>query len=57
MILLSNEDVTCIISAAGGDYLMEMLDDVDFEKLKANPKWFQGFSEQHRTGLSHCDNL
>lgn len=47
--LLSNEDVTCIISAAGGDYLMEMLDDVDFEKLKANPKWFQGFSDN--TGL------
>lgn len=28
---------------------MEMLDYVDFEKIKANPKWFQGFSDN--TGL------
>lgn len=43
--LLDNKDVSCIISAAGGDYLMEMLEYVDFEKIKANPKWFQGFSD------------
>lgn len=47
--LLGNNDVSCIISAAGGDYLMEMLKFVDFERLKANPKWFQGFSDN--TGL------
>lgn len=47
--LLDNDDVSCIISAAGGDYLMEMLSYVDFDKLKANPKWFQGFSDN--TGL------
>lgn len=47
--LLENKDISCIISAAGGDYLMEMLEYVDFEKLKANPKWFQGFSDN--TGL------
>lgn len=47
--LIANQDVSYIISAAGGDYLMEMLDYVDFEKLKANPKWFQGFSDN--TGL------
>lgn len=47
--LLDNDRVSCIISAAGGDYLMEMLEYMDFEKLKANPKWFQGFSDN--TGM------
>ncbi len=47
--LLDNPEVTCIISAAGGDYLMEMLDYVDFEKFKSNPRWFQGYSDN--TGL------
>lgn len=47
--LVSNPDVSCIISAAGGDYLMEMLEYVDFENFKKNPKWFQGFSDN--TGL------
>ena len=47
--LIYNKDVTAIISVAGGDYLMKMLDYVDFEKLKENPKWFQGFSDN--TGL------
>lgn len=47
--LIDNSNVSAIISAAGGDYLMEMLDYVDFEKLKKNPKWFQGFSDN--TGL------
>lgn len=47
--LLDDSNVSCILAAAGGDYLMEMLDEVDFEKLKANPKWFQGFSDN--TGL------
>lgn len=43
--LFDNKDVSCIISAAGGDYLMEMLEYVDYEKIKRNPKWFQGFSD------------
>lgn len=47
--LVEDKNVSCIFSAAGGDYLMEMLDYVDFEKFKRNPKWFQGFSDN--TGL------
>lgn len=47
--LLDKKEISCIISAAGGDYLMEMLEYVDFDKLKSNPKWFQGFSDN--TGL------
>ena len=42
--LVKNKDVSCIFSAAGGDYLMEMLEYVDFESIKNNPKWFQGLS-------------
>ena len=47
--LVLDNDVTAIISAGGGDYLMEMLEHVDFEAIKNNPKWFQGFSDN--TGL------
>ena len=43
--LVKNKDVSCIFSVAGGDYLMEMLEYVDFESIKNNPKWFQGFSD------------
>ena len=43
--LFDKNEVTGIISAAGGDYLMEMLEYVDFEKIKANPKWVQGYSD------------
>ena len=31
--LVKNKDVSCIFSVAGGDYLMEMLEYVDFEKV------------------------
>lgn len=34
-----------IISAAGGDYLVEMLDFIDFEAFKKNPCWVQGYSD------------
>lgn len=47
--LFSDSNVGAIISAGGGDYLMEMLEYVDFENIKNNPKWFQGFSDN--TGL------
>ena len=49
--LLDNDKVSAIISAKGGNFLNEMLDYVDFEKFVANPKWFQGYSDN--TGLIH----
>lgn len=43
-------DVAAVISAKGGDFLMEMLPCIDFDKIKSNPKWFQGYSDN--TGLA-----
>lgn len=51
MELISNDDVKWIVSAAGGDYLLEILPYVDFNKIKNNPKWFQGYSDN--TGLTY----
>ncbi len=40
-----NPEVGAIISAAGGDFLNEMIDELDFEEIKKlPPKWFQGYS-------------
>jgi muramoyltetrapeptide carboxypeptidase LdcA involved in peptidoglycan recycling len=47
--LVKDPQVKAIFSPAGGDYLMEMLSNVDFEAIKKNPKWFQGYSDN--TGL------
>ena len=46
MELLENEEVKLIIFAAGGDFLIEIFDYLDFEKIKElNPKWLQGYSD------------
>ncbi len=45
-----NKSVKAVISAKGGDFLMEMLPYVDFSEIKNNPKWYQGFSDN--TGLT-----
>ncbi len=56
--LVKNPEVTWVIQACGGDYLSEMLSYADFEAIKANPKWYQGYSDP--TGLlfsitTNCD--
>lgn len=49
--LWKDNDVSCIISAKGGNFLSEMLDEIDWEYLKEiEPKWFQGYSDN--TGLT-----
>lgn len=58
MDLIKNDKVMWIISAKGGDFLMEMLPFVDFEQICLNPTWIQGFSDN--TGLTftvttNCD--
>lgn len=49
MDLIKNKEVKAIISAKGGDYLCEMLSYLDWDIIKANPKWVQGFSDN--TGI------
>ena len=46
MELLCNTDVKLIIYASGGDFLVEMLDFLDWNRLKnIEPKWTQGYSD------------
>lgn len=51
MELITNDKVKAIFSASGGDYLLEILPYLDFDIIKQNPKWFQGYSDN--TGLVH----
>ena len=55
MELLEDDEVKLIICATGGDFLIDILDYLDFEKLKnIKPKWIQGFSDI--TGISFLWN-
>ncbi len=47
--LFLNDDVDIIMCAEGGDFLLEMLSDVDFSIIAKHPKWLQGYSDP--TGL------
>lgn len=47
--LWDDPSVKAIVSAKGGEFLMEMLPYLDYEHLKQNPKWFQGYSDN--TGI------
>ena len=45
MSLLENDDVKLIITATGGDFLIEIFDYLDLNKIKKlKPKWIQGYS-------------
>ena len=43
--LFEDESVQMILCASGGDFLIDMLPYVDYEAIKANPKWIQGYSD------------
>lgn len=43
--LFKNKDVKAIIGLSGGEFLVEMLSELDLEIIKNNPKWLQGFSD------------
>lgn len=43
--LFKDKDVTSIICASGGDFLLEILPYIDFNMIKDNPKWLQGYSD------------
>lgn len=50
MSVWNNPEVSAVISAKGGDFLMEMLPYIDYGRLVSEPKWFQGYSDN--TGLA-----
>ena len=51
MKLYTNPNVSVIIFAAGGDFLLEMMDYIDFDEIKKYPvKWMAGYSDI--TGIS-----
>ncbi len=43
--LFKNKEVDLIISASGGDFIMEMIPYLNYNTIKENPKWFQGYSD------------
>lgn len=43
--LLNNKDVKCILCASGGDFCISSLDYIDFDLLKNNIKWIEGYSD------------
>ena len=57
--LYKNPDVKYIISARGGEFLMEMLPYLDEHRdiIKNNPKWFQGFSDPSLLNLYITTNF
>ena len=45
MELVEDDEVKMIFCAAGGEFLIEMLPYLDYEKIRENPKWIQGYSD------------
>lgn len=43
--LFENDQVDMVMSAAGGDFLYEILPYTDFETMKKHPKWLMGASD------------
>lgn len=50
MDLVENPDVRVIFAVSGGYYLVEMLPYLDYQLIKSNPTWIQGYSDN--TGLT-----
>lgn len=40
-----DKETNAVLCYAGGEFLIEVLPYVDFNVIKENPKWFQGFSD------------
>ena len=47
--MFKDKEIDFIWCAAGGEFLVEILPYIDFEKISNNPKWVEGFSDP--TGL------
>ena len=59
MELIENPAVKYICSAKGGDYLCEIQPYLDYEKIKNNPKWIQGYSDNTflTLGITTCCDI
>lgn len=55
--LYQKGEVDLIIAAKGGNFLMELLPEIDFDMIKNNPKWFQGFSDNTNLNFTITTNL
>lgn len=42
---ITNKDVKAMIACSGGDFLIEILDSINFNNIKENIKWIQGQSD------------
>ncbi len=45
MTLIKDDNIDCILCAAGGDFLLEMIPYLNFEEIANHPKWIQGYSD------------
>lgn len=45
MELYTNKNIKCILVASGGDFLLDMLDEIDYDVIKNNLKWICGYSD------------
>ena len=43
--LITDKDTDMIMCAAGGDFLIEMLPYINWQHIKDNPKWIEGYSD------------
>ena len=49
--LFADDDIAMVMSAAGGDYNIEMLPFIDQELVRSHPKWFCGYSDPTNIGI------
>ncbi len=45
MSLVTDKDTAMLLMATGGDFMMEILPHLDFDRIRQNPKWIQGYSD------------
>lgn len=45
MDLITNKNINAIVTATGGDFLIEILPYLNYEEIANNPKWIQGYSD------------
>lgn len=56
-ILYLDKEVDLIVAAKGGSFLMELLPEINFDVIRDNPKWFQGFSDNTNLNFTITTNL